>query len=135
DGRSLYFSRKTRKGWRVMVTRRDGKIGPGGWGDLEETGLPVGYHHATLMPDGKTMFLQGPLENGRSGLFLSTRTGKEWSKPEPIEGLNHAEGKIGSQSPNLSRDGKLLYFASDRKGTKGGLDIWVVSTEQVLKKK
>jgi hypothetical protein len=134
DGRSLYFSRRSGEGvWRVYVSTRAGNTGPGGWGKPKAVDLPLGYHHATLMPDGKTMYLQGPLEGDRWGLFRSTRTARGWSKPEALEGLNNADGKTGDRSPNLSRDGRLLYFASDRPGGKGGLDLWVIPTAQLAK--
>jgi len=97
--------------------------------------LPANFHHATLMPDGKTMYLQGPLEKDRWGLFVSTKSNTGWSKPEPLTMLNHPDGKIGDLSPNLSRDGALLYFASDRPEGKGGLDIWVIATKELVIKK
>src|SRR5262245_44869049 len=31
DGKALYFSRKTKEGWRVWVTTRTAVTGPGGW--------------------------------------------------------------------------------------------------------
>lgn len=34
--------------------------------------------------------------------------------------------EFSTAHPSLSKDGKLLYFASDRKGGFGGMDIWVV---------
>ncbi len=135
DGKSLFFSRKTKDGWKLMVSQRTNASGPQGWRDPEEVTLPVGYHHATFTPDGKTMIVQGPLEKGRWGLFLSTKSGKEWSEPEPITGLNHPEGKVGDRAPNLSRDGANLYFASDRPGGKGGLDIYAAKMANVRKKK
>jgi hypothetical protein len=135
DGRALYFSRKTKDGWRVCVSTRTAATGPGGWRAAKEVNLPVDFHHATLTPDGRTMYLQGPLEKERWGLFTSTWTTKGWSKPEPLEALNSPEGKTGDRSPNLSRDGRLLYFASDRPGGKGGLDVWVVATAALAKKK
>lgn len=134
DGKALYFSRKTADGWRVFVSRRAGASGPQGWGEPEQVDLPIDFHHATLTPDGKTMYLQGPLEKGRWGLFAATRAAKGWGKPEPVEGLNHPEGKTGERSPNLTRDGQLLYFASDRPGGKGGLDLWGIRTAMLKKK-
>ena len=53
----------------------------------------------------------------------------------PLEAVNDPEGKTGDRSPNLSRDGRLLYFASDRPGGKGGLDVWAVQTATLAKKK
>lgn len=135
DGKKLYFSRKTREGWRVLVASRKDASGAAGFGDPAEVKeLPPDFHHATLTPDGKTMYLQGPLEKGRWGLFRSTWDGKAWGKPEELTELNHAEGAKGSVSPSLSRDGSLLYFASDRPEGKGGLDLWVVQTAQLKKK-
>lgn len=134
-GKSLYFSRKTKDGWRVFVAARKDATGPGNWGEPKQLDLPAGYHHATLTPDGKTMYLQGPLEKGRWGLFVSARNAKGWGEPEELAGLNHAEGKTGDRSPNLTRDGRLLYFASDRPGGKGGLDLWGIATASLPRKR
>jgi hypothetical protein len=136
DGKQLYFSRRTEDGWRVFVTKRAVAAGPQGWVEPQLVKeLPAGFHHATLTPDGKTMYLQGPLGKGRWGLCVSTRTASAWSKPEPLEGLNHPDGKTGDRSPNLSRNGAMLYFASDRPGGKGGLDLYVIQTALLRKKK
>jgi gluconolactonase len=132
DGRKLYFSRKDPDGWRVYVTSRPAGKGPFGKATLVD--LPVNYHHVALTPDGKTMYLQGPLQGDRWGLFRSTWEENQWSKPEPLSRLNDAGGKIGDLSPSLSRDGSKLYFASDRPGGKGGLDLWMVPTAQLTKK-
>src|SRR5262249_48271221 len=114
---------------------RTNSTGPQGWKEAEEVGVPVGYHHATLTPDCKTMYLQGPLEKGRWGLFVSSYDGKKWGKPEELEALNDPDGKVGDRSPNLSRDGKFLYFASDRPGGKGGMDLYWIETAKLAKKK
>jgi hypothetical protein len=131
DGK-LYFSRKTKDGWRVFVAARP-KIGSP-FDKPIMVDLPAGFHHATLTPDGKTMYLQGPLEKGRSGIFRSVHTDGKWSEPEKLSQLNHADGATGDRSPNLSHNGVYLYFASDRPGGKGGLDIWWIATDQLKKK-
>jgi hypothetical protein len=133
DGTALYFSRKDKDGWRLYVTRRPG--GAGQFNDEQNVGFPVGFHHATITPDGKTMYLQGPLEKDRWGLFRSKLEGKAWSKPEPLDDLNDPEAPTGDRSPNLSRDGSALFFASDREGGKGGLDIWMIPTAKLGKGK
>jgi hypothetical protein len=132
NGKLLYFSRKTKEGWRVYVSKRPKGTGPGGWEKptLVED-IPAGFHHATLMPNGKKMYLQGPLGKGRWGLFVSTLGDDGWKKPEPLDEINHPKGKTGDLSPNLSRDGAVLYFASDRPGGKGGLDIYAVQTKSL----
>ncbi|PHX63785.1 MAG: hypothetical protein CK551_04225, partial [Planctomycetaceae bacterium] len=45
-------------------------------------------------------------------------------KPIAVANLKDSTGKIGTKSPSLSRDGLKLYFASDRAGGQGGLDIY-----------
>jgi hypothetical protein len=134
DGKSLYFSRKTKEGWKVYVSKRARAAGPQGWQEAAEAGLPAGFHHAALTPDGKTMYLQGPLEKDRWGLFVSTSNGKGWGKPEPLAALNDPEAKTGDRSPSLSRDGRFLYFASDRASGKGGLDLYWIETAKLAKK-
>ncbi len=132
DGKQLYFSRKTKDGWRVYVCTRAQATGAQGFEKpvlIEE--LPPNFHHATLTRDGKTMYLQGPLDSGRTGLFVTTKSTKGWDKPEALTMLNHPESLKGDCSPALSADGNLLYFASDRPGGKGGLDIWAALTAEL----
>jgi hypothetical protein len=136
DGKNLYFSRKEKDGWHVY---RSSRPGVGQFGEPMKLDFPPDFHHATLTPDGKAMILQGPLEGKgdkkRWGLFLSTNPkGKAWSKPEPLVTLNHPDGPTGDRSPCLSRDGEALYFASDRPGGKGGLDLYMIPTAQLAKK-
>jgi hypothetical protein len=135
DGKELYFSRKTKEGWRVFVARRKEATGAAGFGDPKMVeDLPTDFHHVTLAPNGRTMYLQGPLEKRRWGLFRSVHTANGWSKPEALDELNSAEGSTGDRSPCLSRDGVWLYFASDRPGGKGGLDLYMVRTSELRKK-
>ncbi len=134
DGKSLYFSRKTEDGWRIFVAHRAVAAGTQGFDTikmLEE--FPPNFKAATLTPSGTTMVLQGPLENGKTGLFISKWAGGSWSKPQPIEGLNNPDAPTGDMMPSLSRDGSRLYFVSDRPGGQGGLDLWIVAAAQVLK--
>ncbi len=135
DLHTLYFSRKTKEGWRVFYVTRKQVTGSQGFGEAKMIDLPADFHHATLTPDGKTMYLQGPLDKDRTGLFVSTYGKDGWSKPEPLEMLNNADGPRGDMSPSLSRDGSLLYFASDRPGGKGGLDLYVIQTTQLKMKR
>ena len=139
DGLEMFFSRKTKEGWQVFVASRPpaAKGQPkGAFGEpklVKE--LPVGFHHATLTRDRQTMYLQGPLENNRWGLFRSRRAGVKlpWGKPQLLEGLSHPQAATGDMSPCLSRDASKLYFSSDRPGGKGGRDLWVIETSWFTK--
>lgn len=135
DGKELYFSRKTSDGWHVLVATRKEATGAAGFGEPKVVAeLPAGFHHATLTPNKLTLYLQGPLDKKRWGLFRSTHQAKGWTTPEPIDELNDPDGKTGDRSPCLSRDGVWLYFASDRPGGKGGLDLYMVRTSELKKK-
>jgi hypothetical protein len=129
-GKEFYFSRKTDEGWKLFIA--NGPT-PGPIGKARPVGFPKGFHHATLSKDSLTMYLQGPLENGGWGIFRSRRAkvGGEWSQPEPLTALNNTKGLRGDMSPSLSADGAKLYFASDRPGGKGGLDLWYVPTSEL----
>jgi|SRR5579884_2543839 len=132
DGKQLYFSRKTKDGWRVYVCTREQATGAQGFEKpVLIAELPPNFHHATLTRDGKTMYLQGPLEDGRTALFVTTKSPKGWGKPDALTMLNDPKAPKGDRSPALSADGNLLYFASDRPGGKGGLDIWAVPTVEL----
>jgi hypothetical protein len=127
SGKELFFSRKAKEGFVLFVARGPAAMPIGG---AKEVGFPAGFHHATLSASGLIMYLQGPVEKERVGLFRSKRTkaGAAWSKPEPLANLNSSDATRGDMSPCLSGDGTKLYFASDRPGGQGGLDLWMVDT-------
>jgi len=133
DGKRLYFSRQDEDGWRVYVASRPAATGAAGFGKpVLLKGLPVGFHHATLTPDERTMYLQGLLED-RWGLFVSTFAAGKGGEPQPLP-VNAKDAPGGDMSPCLSRDGSILYFSSDRPGGKGKRDLYAIQTA-LLKKK
>jgi hypothetical protein len=128
-GKEFYFSRKTEDGWKLFVV--NGAVpGPA---KAKDVGLPAGFHRATLFGASLTMYLQGPLEDGKIGIFKSKRdkVGGAWSKPEPVKAINHPDSTKGDMQPAWNADGTRLYFASDRPGGKGGMDIWYVTAAQL----
>ncbi|HXG13478.1 MAG TPA: hypothetical protein VNK04_27210 [Gemmataceae bacterium] len=136
DGRDLYFSRRMGDEWHLYVASRSSKGGAAGFGEPRRVKeIPANFHHATLTPDGKTMYLQGPVGKGRWGLFRSSRSGSAWSEPVALEELNSPAAPTGDCSPSLSANGSLLYFSSDRPGGKGGMDLWAIRTAQLPKGK
>ena len=73
--------------------------------------------------DGHTiLFVRGrPSKN--ADLYLMRRESAGWSAPEALAEVNTPDAdELG---PELSRDGRALYFSSDRDGGVGGYDIWV----------
>ena len=76
---------------------------------------------ASLSPDGKTLFLY--IEEGEGDIYTSTRSGEEWSKPVPMN-KNINTGMFWETCASVSADGKKLYFASNRPGGIGELDLY-----------
>ena len=139
DGKQLYFTRKTSDGWRVFLAERPDSTGAFGEPSTVAE-IPSGFQHPTITSDGTTMFLQGLIGDKRSGLFRSRRSRtvdrkwKPWGVPEALDPLNApaTEAPLGDMSPSLSRDDRRLYFVSDRRGGKGGRDIWVIGAANVI---
>ena len=57
-------------------------------------------------------------------LYKATKSGDTWGNIKLLP-FNSKEYSTGN--PSLSRDGKTLYFASNRPGSIGGTDIWKVA--------
>ncbi|QJW90386.1 OmpA family protein [Spirosoma taeanense] len=79
----------------------------------------------SLSADGRMLVFtacQGRKGFGSCDLYLSRKTGNDWSSPQnlgPVVNTRYYESQ-----PSLSADGRRLYFISDRPGGKGQRDIW-----------
>ncbi len=85
-------------------------------------GLNTKMHDAGigLSYDGKQLFIYKDHNGG--DIYVSKRKGDKWSKPERLEGDVNSQYWEGSAS--ISKDGKYMYFASNRPGGYGGIDIY-----------
>lgn len=106
----IYISRKTGSGWEPAK-----KISPN---------INNVYNDAaaSLSPDGKTLFLY--YEEGAGDIYTSQLQGNDWTKPSPLN-KNINTQQFWETSASMSADGKKLYFASNRPGGIGELDIYV----------
>lgn len=80
-------------------------------------------HEATssLSADGQTLIIyRGDINGG--DLYYSTFDGTDWSFPEKFG--SNINSEYWEPHAVLSRDGNTLYFASDRPGGMGGVDIY-----------
>ncbi|WP_375437403.1 OmpA family protein [uncultured Hymenobacter sp.] len=78
--------------------------------------------------DGKTLVFAScdrPNSVGNCDLYISRRTGNNWSKPLNL-GRTVNSPEWDSQ-PTLSADGRSLYFTSTRRGGQGQEDIYVTT--------
>ncbi|MBN1188023.1 MAG: PD40 domain-containing protein [Bacteroidales bacterium] len=79
----------------------------------------------TLSADGRIMVLTAcNREDGVGGcdLYISWYKKGEWTSPVDLG--PPVNSKYKDTQPSLSPDGKTLYFASNRPGGKGNMDIW-----------
>lgn len=77
---------------------------------------------ASLSPDGKTLFLY--YEEGEGDIYTSTRTGDIWSDPKPLN-KNINTAMFWETCASVTADGQKLFFASNRPGGIGELDIYM----------
>jgi outer membrane protein OmpA-like peptidoglycan-associated protein/TPR repeat protein len=106
----IYVSTKNASGWTTPK--------------LISSNVNIKYNDAaaSLSPDGKTLFLY--YEEGEGDIYISTLSGDQWSKPEPLN-KNINTSMFWETCASVSADGKKLYFASNRPGGIGELDLYV----------
>lgn len=105
----------------IFYSRKEG----GKWTKAQNIGetINTNFHDSNLAisADAEQLFIYKDDNNG--DIYVSYRTGEGWSYPEPLnENINSEGFKEGSIS--ISPDGKVLFFASNRIGGFGGMDIY-----------
>lgn len=97
----------------------------GAWSEPKVVPVAHDYNVGTagMSADGQKMliFLGGAADPG--SLFQITKTGETWSKPSLITPSINTPKYLESTA-SITPDGKTIYFASDRLGGQGGLDIY-----------
>ncbi len=78
---------------------------------------------AGISPDGQKMLIFMGTATDPGSLFMINRAGDTWSKPSIIAPTVNTP-KFLESTASITPDGKTIYFASDRTGGLGGLDIW-----------
>lgn len=100
-----------------------------------------GFHTGggSLSKDGKRFFFTRCAKNWKykviCAICLSEKKDTGWTLPLVLRKLSSME--YSYTQPSLERDARgndLIYFSSDRKGGKGGFDIWYVSYNPIRKK-
>ncbi|MBW3544799.1 MAG: OmpA family protein [Bacteroidetes bacterium] len=80
----------------------------------------------TFSPDGNTMvFARGNAKGKKGGdevnLYISYYRNGEWSEPKI---MRISDTRAWDSTPAFSRNGKTLYFSSNRRGGIGGTDLY-----------
>ncbi len=111
---NIYISQKKNGEWQAPVSIS------------EAINSPANEGAATIAGDGKTLVFTScnrPDSQGDCDLYISFKTGSEWSKPQNMG--NTVNSKAWDSQPSLSADGRTLYFTSTRGGGIGKEDVWV----------
>ncbi|BDD07086.1 OmpA family protein [Aureibacter tunicatorum] len=90
----------------------------------------LGYSDYYVSLDGNTLIMTADLEGaGHEDLYISYRENRylAWSSLEKMS--DEINSKANEFSPFLSRDGKSLFFSSDREGL-GSADIYVTELDE-----
>ena len=133
-----YFPSLTIDGKKMIFTRRisndedfyESDLINGQWSKAKPLGGRVNTNlnegAQNISQDGQLLVFTGcnyPEGEGSCDLYYSVRTNNGWSESQNLGPVVNTE--FWESSPSLSPDKKDLYFASNRPGGYGGMDIWV----------
>jgi hypothetical protein len=71
------------------------------------------------------IFMGGATDPGN--IFVINKVGENWAKPSIL--ANTLNSKYLESTASITPDGKTIYFASDRLGGAGGLDIFKIELQ------
>lgn len=121
DESALAFTRKLQFYDAVFYCRREN----GKWSEpvnlTPEFGLDGNSYTTGLSYNGDEIFVYRS-DNFDGNLYASKYKSGKWSKLEKLNG--NINTKYWESHASLSKDGKSLYFTSNREGGYGGLDIY-----------
>lgn len=124
-----YYKGKSSDGTRKLMMfsseYKDGKWTEGKPMPFNSPEYSVG--HASLSPDGKTMYFASDMPGGYGSIdiYKSTREGDTWGTPVNLGSKINTEGR--EAFPFIDYKGKTLIFASDGHYGLGGYDLFISS--------
>ena len=121
DEKVLVFTRKLQFYDAVFYCRRDN----GKWTEplnlTQALGVDGNSYSTGISYNGDELFVYRS-DNFDGNLYVSKYRSGKWSKLEKLNG--NINTKYWESHASLSKDGKTLYFTSNREGGYGGLDIY-----------
>ena len=114
----------------IFVSKWNGQKFEAPW-PIEELNQENNEGTPTLSKDGKTMIFSGcdyPNSFGGCDLYMCQWIQGSWTRPKNLGYKINSHDWEGQ--PQLSSDGKMLFFSSDRPGGQGKRDIWMSKMEE-----
>ena len=96
----------------------------GSWSEPTEVNLKASGNIGTagLSPDGQSMMVFIGGTGGTGNLYTVQRNGNQWMTPVTLG--NVINSKLLETTASITPDGKTIYFASNRPGGYGGMDLY-----------
>ncbi len=121
DETTLAFTRRLQFYDAVFVARKENGV----WSEpvnlTGDFGVDGNTYTTGISYDGTELYVYRS-DNFDGNLYVSHFTGGKWSKLRKLN--NNINTKYWESHASLSKDGKTLYFTSNREGGYGGLDIY-----------
>ena len=142
DGRTLYFIRAIKTGRSLDPDQQDiyvSKLENSGYWTTPEKlsniiNTPMREESVFIHPDGQTLYFGSNGHPGMGGMdlyFSRLQENGEWGTPVNLGYPINTSGN--ENSIIVSPDGELAYFASDRKGGFGELDLYSFELPEIAK--
>jgi hypothetical protein len=125
-GKNYIFGKSDSAGY-YMEDIFESALGRNGWFDPE----PLSHNlnskandaGTALSPDGKILFIYRSSDKDGGDIYMARKAGLDWTTPVKLAGdINKPDSWEGSVT--ITRDGRTIYFSSDRAGGFGGKDIY-----------
>jgi len=138
SGDGLYFTSTIGGQARIYESQRQGRT----WTKAANpTGFPVvkggQYANGSMSADNQRFYFticnnDGGWQgfNTRCEIYVTKRSANGWTAPERLPDFINVKGVNTTQPHVTKRNGQeILYFASNREGGRGGLDLWYVTRD------
>jgi hypothetical protein len=120
DGKTLAYTSSSNDGLKVFTVQKSN----GGWGSPQDITWDIGGGYlktAWLSYDGRMLYLIE--DNMQQGITVSEYVEGSWTMAKRLKKPINVGASQSSVS--VSKDGRTIYFTSDRLGGIGGFDIYV----------
>lgn len=135
----IYYSSTAGDRARIYSSRREGSTWRKGEPPRNFPVIQKGHFaNGAMAPDGSRLYFtvcsdtQGPWNDikTRCEIFITKKVGAVWSQPERLPDYINMNG-VTATHPFVShqRGQEILFFASNREGGRGGMDIWYAARD------